>query len=237
LGNRWPDGSFRNPANPGATWGGQPWGSPIPGFGTLILADNGIETKLNSLLFSLEKPYTKASPWGFTMAYTYSDAEENRNNAAAFDEHYLFDYSGQEGQPFTRSLGISKHRLVGTGIYGIGSFTMSAKLTLASPTSKEAVNCYDAPSFDNCFFDPYTPSEGIGFKQFDIAVRKDWDTGAGIKFYVRGDVFNVFNWRNFTDYDTWRGGPGSANTNFGRRSGDGTVWPPRMFKVSLGFSW
>lgn len=237
LGNRWPDGSFRNPANPGATWGGQPWGSPIPGFGTLILADNGIETKLNSLLFSLEKPFTKASPWGFTLAYTYSDAEENRNNAAAFDEHYLFDYSGQEGQPFTRSLGISKHRLVGTGIYGLGGFTFSAKLTLASPTSKEAVNCHDVPSFDNCFFDPYTPSEGIGFKQFDLAVRKDWDTGAGIKFYVRGDLFNAFNWRNYTDYDTWRGDPVNANPNFGRRSGPGTVWPPRMLKVSLGFSW
>lgn len=237
LGNRWPDGSFRNPANPNATWGGQGWGFPIPGFGTLILADNGIETKLNSLLLSLEKPYTKASPWGFTLAYTYNDAEENRNNAASSDEHYLFDYSGQEGQPFTRSLGIPKHRLVGTGIYGIGGFILSAKLTVASPTPKEAVNCHDVPSFDNCFFDPFTPKDTIGFKQFDLAVRKDWDTGAGIKFYVRGDVFNAFNWRNYTDYDTWRGGPTDTNANFGRRSGNGTVWPPRMFKVSLGFSW
>ena len=70
---------------------------------------------------------------------------------------------------------------------------MSAKLTLASPTPKEAVNCHDVPSFDNCFFDPYTPGGAIGFKQFDVAVRKDWDTGAGIKFYARADVFNLFN--------------------------------------------
>lgn len=238
LGNRWPDGSFRNPANPGATWGGQPWGSPIPGFGTLILANNGIETKLNSLLLSVEKVYTKSSPWGFTLAYTYNDAKENRNNAANSDEHYLFDYSGQEGQPFTRSLGIAKHRLVGTGIMLLGSVTMSAKLTLASPTPKEAVNCHDTTSFDNCFFDPYTPSGAIGFKQFDIALRKDWDTGAGIKFYARADVFNVFNWRNYTDYDTWRGGPSpDFNPNYGNRNGDGTIWPPRMLKISLGFDW
>lgn len=237
LGNRWPDGSFRNPANPNATWGGQPWGFPIPGYGTLILADNGIETKVNQLLLSLEKPFSRESPWGFTVAYTYSDAKENRLNAANSDEHYLFDYPNLDGQPFLRSIGIPKHRVVATGIYEALGVTLSGKLTLASPTPKDAVNCFNAASFDNCFFDPYTPSDTIGFKQFDVAVRKEWDTGAGIKFYVRGDLFNAFNWRNYTDYDTWRGGPGSANPNFGERSGNGTVWPPRMLKVSVGFSW
>lgn len=237
LGNRWPDGSFRNPANPNATWGGQPWGFPIPGYGTLILADNGIETKVNQLLLSLEKPFSRESPWGFTVAYTYSDAKENRLNAANSDEHYLFDYPNLDGQPFLRSIGIPKHRVVATGIYEALGVTLSGKLTLASPTPKDAVNCFNASSFDNCFFDPYTPSDTIGFKQFDVAVRKEWDTGAGIKFYVRGDLFNAFNWRNYTDYDTWRGGPGSANPNFGERSGNGTVWPPRMLKVSIGFSW
>lgn len=239
LGNRWPDGSFRNPANPTATWGGQPWGFPIPGYGTLILADNGIETKLNSLLLSMEKPYSSSSPWGFTVAYTFSDAEENRNNAANSDERYLFDYSGQEGQPFTRSLGIPKHRLVATGIADFWGFSVSSKLTLASPTSKEAVNCNANTSFDNCFFDPFTPSDTIGFKQFDLALQKEWDTGAGIKYRVRGDVFNVFNWQNYTDYDTWRGGPGAANANpnFGNRNGTGTIWPPRMFKLSFGLTW
>ena len=59
LGNRYPDGTFRDPNCVGATWGCQPWGFPIPGFGTLIMADNGIETELDSLLVSLEKPYTE----------------------------------------------------------------------------------------------------------------------------------------------------------------------------------
>jgi outer membrane receptor protein involved in Fe transport len=237
LGNRWPDGSYRDPAFPDATWGHQPFGFPIPGFGTLLLADNGIETRLNQLLLSLEKPYTTSSPWGFTIAYTYSDAEENRNNAANSDEHYLFDYSGQVGQPFTTSLGIPKHRLVATGIYEYKGLTFSSKLTLASPTPKEAVNCHDTVSFDNCFFDPFTPDDTIGFKQFDLAVQKEWDTGTDLKFRVRGDVFNVFNWKNFLDYDTWRGDPVNANPTFGRRNGDSTVWPPRMFKLSFGLSW
>src|SRR3546814_5646410 len=75
---------------PDATWGGQPWGQAIPGYGSLILGDNGIEYNLNSLLVSIAKPYTEDSGWGVNLAYTYSDAEENRTNASN-GETYYFD--------------------------------------------------------------------------------------------------------------------------------------------------
>jgi outer membrane receptor protein involved in Fe transport len=237
LGNRWPDGSFRNPAIPTATWGSQPWGFPIPGYGTLIIADNGIETRLNQLLLSAEKVYTQDSPWSVTIAYTYSDAKENRFNAANSDEHYLFDYPNLDGQPFQTSVGIPKHRLVATGIVDFWGMSLSGKLTLASPNPKDSTNCHDTTSFDNCFFDSFIPDGNIGLKQLDLALRKEWDTGAGLKLWARGDVLNVFNWRNWTDYDTWRGGPTDTNANFGNRSGDGIVFPTRTFKLSLGFSW
>lgn len=239
LGNRWPDGSFRNPGNPGATWGNQPWGFPIPGYGTLIIADNGIETRLNTFLLSIEKPYTSSSPWGLTIAYTYSDATENRFNAANSDEHYLFDYPNLSGQPFQTSVGIPKHRLVATAFGDIfWGITASSKLTLASPTPKDSVNCHDTTSFDNCFFDSFIPRGTIGYKQLDVALQKEWDTGSNLKLRVRGDVLNVFNWRNWTDYDTWRGGPApDTNANFGRRSGDGIAYPTRTFKLTFGLDW
>jgi outer membrane receptor protein involved in Fe transport len=236
LGNRWPGGNFHE--NPGQTWGGQPWGQPIPGYGTLILADNGIETRLNSLLLSLDKPYTEDSGWGVTVAYTFSDSEENRFNAANFDEHYLFDAESIEGQPFLRSSGIARHRLVTTGIvdapWGI---VVSSKLVLASPATKDATNCRDVDMPGNCFFDPYTPSGTFGFKQFDLAAEKVFAFGSGYSFRLRADILNVFNWKNWTDFDTWRGDAAAANANFGNRSGLGTNWPPRLFKLSLGFTW
>lgn len=236
LGNRWPGGNFHE--NPGNTWGGQPWGQPIPGYGTLILADNGIETKLNSLLLSIDKPYTIDSGWGMTLAYTYSDSSENRFNAAAFDEHYLFDAANLDGQRFLRSAGISRHRLVATGIFDAPwGITISSKLVLASPPTKDAVNCFDAATDRNCFFDPFTPSTTFGIKQLDLAAEKVWTFGQDYNLKLRADVFNVFNWKNWTDYDTWRGGPGDANANYGNRTGLGTVWPPRMVKVSVGFTW
>ena len=235
LGNRYADGRFRE--NPAWTWGGQPWGQPIPGFGTLIIADNGIETRTKSALFSLEKPYSEDSGWGVTFSYTYTHARENRLNAALNDEHYIFDYPNPDGQGFLRSLGIPRHRLVITGILdGPWGVTYSAKATFASQVPKEAVNCYDAANFNACYFDPFTPDGTFGTKQIDLAATKYWDLGSGIAIRMRGDVLNLLNTYNWNDYDTWRGGPGEANANFGSRNGNGITTPTRTFKLSVGIS-
>jgi outer membrane receptor protein involved in Fe transport len=239
LGNRWPDGSYRNPAVPGATWGNQPFGFPIPGFGTLIKADNGVETKLDQFLLSLEKSYTTDSPWSVTFAYTYSDSTENRFNAANSDEHYTFDYPSLEGLPFLRSVGVPKNRVVVSGFADLPwDFTFSGKLTLASPYPKDSVNCHDTTSFNNCFFDEFIPTEdgAIGYKTLDIALRKSFETGTSFTPWVRVDVLNVMDWHNWTDYDTWRGGPvPDFNPNFGNRNGDGISGDTRTFKLSVGF--
>ena len=81
LGNRYPNGDFFQN-------GGQPWGNGVPGFGALIIGNNGIETKSTQLLLSAQKPYTRASGWGATFAYTFTDAEQNRD----INEHYSFDF-------------------------------------------------------------------------------------------------------------------------------------------------
>lgn len=234
LGNRYPDGSFR-PS--GTTWGGQPWGFGVPGFGTLILADNGIETRLNSLLFSLEKPYSPEAGWGATFAYTFSEAEENRSNAAASDEHYLFDYPNTEGFGWKRSTGIARHRLVATGIVeGPWEMLFSAKATIETPSTYEAVNCADAVDWNNCFFDPFTPSGAFGRRQLDMAVSKDIVFGADYRLNFRIDVLNVFNYRNWNEYNNWRGGPGETNPDFGTH-GLGILLPTRTMKLSVGFNW
>lgn len=236
LGNRYPDGSFRDV--PGATWGHQPWGQSIPGFGTLILADNGIETRLNSLLLSLDKPYTRESGWGVTVAYTFSDAKENRPNVAGQDEHYVFDYPNVSQVGWHRSLGVPRHRLVVTGILdGPWGITYSAKGQIASAEPKDATNCHDTPDFDHCFFDPFTPSARYGFRQLDLAATKMWNLDDKMQLRFRLDILNVFNRRNYTDFDTWRGGPSpDVNATFGQRNGPGISLPTRTIKISGGLS-
>ena len=236
LGNRWPDGSFRDPSVPGATWGNQPWGFPIPGFGTLIKADNGIETKLNQFLVGIDKLYTTQSPWSLTIAYTYSDASENRFNAANSDEHYLFDYPNLEGQPFLTSVGVPEHRLVVSG-YGdiFWNMQLSGKLTLASAYPKDSVDCYNVSAPGNCYFASFEPDVTYGYKQLDLALRKTFDTGTDLKLWVRVDAINLFNWHNWTDYNTDRGSPGFPNPLYGTQSGYNINGDPRTYKLSLGF--
>lgn len=228
LGNRREDGSF---APPGVTFGGAPFGFPVPGFGNILLGDNGVETRLNSVLLSLEKPYTRESKWGMTLAYTYSDAEENRSRSDVF----TFDFPNLDNVGFIPATDIAKHRLVATGIADFWGLTFSSKLTVASPIGNTNLDCLasgcDTGGFNTFFFDDQK------FRQLDIALQKEWSTGTDLKLRVRGDILNVTNERNYTDFDNWRGFNGDANPNFGRRSGDGILLPTRTFKLSMGFSW
>ncbi len=59
----------------------------VPGFGNLIIGNNGIETRDTELLLEADKPFTRESHWGATIAYTYSNATQNRD----ITQHYSFD--------------------------------------------------------------------------------------------------------------------------------------------------
>ncbi|UHQ21617.1 TonB-dependent receptor [Lysobacter sp. 5GHs7-4] len=238
VGNRRPDGTF---FPPGRSFGNTTPAN-LPGFGQLLIGRNAVETRLTSLLLSLEKPYTQESGWGVSLAYTYSDAKENRNNSDTFS----FDYPNLDDVAFTEALGIAKHRFVATGIVDLPwDMTFSAKLKLTSPIARESLN-FMAIDVNNGYFDPYFPGEDIAFKQLDVGLQKVWDTGTDLKLRVRGDVLNVFNWRNWNNFDSGRGSgfnpanpnvPARPNPNFGRRNGDGIDQPTRTFKLTFGVDW
>ena len=232
LGNRRPDGSF---------WGdgGQPWGFPVPGYGSLILGKNGIESNANLLLLSADKPYTKASGWGVTIAYTYTDADENRK----FGEHYSLDEPDITDYPFLMSSGVSKHRLVATGILdGPWGTTWSTKLTLATPKPYSDIAFYGAdhgyPHAINAPGQRFIVGGKIfGTRQVDFAVNKDFDMSAGIVFYIRADLINAFNYKNYSDYDVHWGDNGVYAPTIAFNTNGNMFTYPRLFKLSAGVRW
>ena len=196
----------------------------------MILMTNALETDSNALLVRLEKAYTPSSGWGSTIAYTYTDSEQNSPMdgwPGAFNAARIEDYGDFPGK-------VPEHRLVATGILdGPWGLTVSGKLTLASATPRYYQNC-NMSEWAYCHFSYYTPDEE--FKQFDFAVEKRWDTGTDLQLRLRADVLNAFNWDNFGGYDDWRGGAGEAqNPNWGRPTASSL--PTRTFKVSIGFNW
>ncbi|HET9817963.1 MAG TPA: TonB-dependent receptor [Rhodanobacteraceae bacterium] len=237
LGNRYPNGAF---------WmnGGQPWGNGIPGFGSLIIGNSGIETRSTQVLLYAEKPYTPQSGWGVTIAYTHTDADQNRD----INEHYSFDQATIEDYAFILSNAAPKHRIVATAVVdGPWGLTFSGKLTLATPTPADGFFHYaypaTAPNGANNVSVAGIPSGGKrfviggpiwGYRDIDLAVIKNWHPfNNDVNLYGRLDVLNVFNYKNFVNVLTTPQTffPISYNTT-GNITG-----VPRTIKFTVGMRW
>ncbi len=203
LGNRYPDGSFYKNAS-------QPWGNGVPGFGSLIVGNNGIGTRTTQVLLSANKAYTPESHWGATFAYTYTHARQNRD----INEHYAFDYGTIGRYPYILSNAASKHRFVATGVIdGPWGITLSAKLTLATPIPYNGFTCYPGdsgqlfPNGSRCTAYGAEPQGNgkfllggkiFGYRDVDFQATKHFDVH-GLDFYGRFDLLNVFNFNNYSD--------------------------------------
>jgi outer membrane receptor for ferrienterochelin and colicin len=233
LGNRYPNGDFfRN--------GGQPWGNGVPGFGALIVGNNGIETKITQLLLSAVKPYTPESHWSASFAYTYTTGEQNRD----INEHYSFDGATIGDYPFITTNAAPRHRIVAAGSYdGWWGINIGAKLTLATPTAVNGFLCQPPTQPDMGFCVPTAdmPS-GYGkfligggmwaYRSLDLQATKDFKLFGDTSAFVRLDVLNVLNFRNRSTLDQ-----GTINGEFKTRynpTGDFTG-VPRTVKVEVGF--
>jgi len=222
LGNRYPSGAF---------WqnGGQPWGNGVPGFGALILGSNGLETHLDQLLVSIEKPYTRESHWGASIAYTYSHATKNNDNGDPTDQ-YAFDYQTIGHYPFVAAPQVPRHRLVVTGtLDGPWGFVMGAKLTLSTPNPDVNLACFGATP-TNVDGNPsngggcqsigiFPPGNGrflvggkvFGYRDIDFQATKNFTIHGNLGAYVRIDLINAFNWKNYVDYLENFGSNGQMN--------------------------
>ena len=230
LGNRYPSGTFFQNGN-------QPFNNGIPGYGNLIIGNNGIETRTTQVLISVEKPYTRESHWGTTLAYTFTNAYENRD----ITQHYAFDEETIGQYPFIRNNAVSRHRFVGTGTFsGPWGMTIGSKLTLASPIPDADIACYlPANTYfatgSSCTPVSIAPRNFFGYRALDLQLSKDFALPGSATMYVRIDALNVFNWYNYSDYTTNYGSSGVLPANAVTYNTTGNIiGTTRMFKATLG---
>jgi outer membrane receptor protein involved in Fe transport len=236
LGNRYPNGAF---------WenGSQPWNDGIPGWGNLIIANNGAETKTTQLLISAEKPYTPESHWGVTIAYTYSHALQNNDSQDVTDQ-YAFDEETIGQYPFIGSA-VARHRLVSTAsLDGPWGLLFGAKLTLSTPIPGLGLACFnDTSTPSGCTPFTATPPGShfliggpiFGYRSIDFQVTKNFRIYDGFNGYVRFDLLNAFNWNNYSDYLTNYGANGVLNNTPVTYNPTGNILgTPREVKLTLG---
>lgn len=189
------------------------WGGPN-GFGTLVLGDFVGETRTDSIYGKLEKPYTAASGWTATIAYTYSDAKTTNKEW----NDGIFDWTvGKPGRGFNRSMLVDKHRIVGafmTDKLLPWGMSFSTKATWASGQPRRVTSC--AAGWNQCV---YVEGDAPSFRQVDLSLGKEFGYGAH-RFTVRGDVLNVFGVENYGGFDDWGGGPVPAGGKANQYGGD-----------------
>ena len=236
---------FGGNRDPNGGWGTQSpidplWNGPT-GYGTLVLGDFVGENKANSLFVSLEKPYTQASGWSMTIAYTHTDAKTNNNTWT--DE--IFDWTyGRTTHGFNPSKDAERDRLIVGGFmdnlpWGL---QLSGKLTLGSGQPRQATDCHlgfaSETTPGRCV---YVKRDSDAFKQFDLAVAKSFKVYGG-NLQLRADVLNLFNTANWGYYDDWVGGPstppknalGGDNAHFDTKTG--VRGPMRQFKLGATYT-
>jgi outer membrane receptor protein involved in Fe transport len=223
------------------------WGGP-PNAGSLILGDFIGETRTRQLMFKVEKPFTKASGWTGTVAYTFSDAQTKHNDWN--DDNFDWTYGrAPADRQFHPSRLLDKHRLVAAALAELPlGFVVSSKFTWGSGLPQRVVGC---PYFGSnpCDFanGGARPLEAAttSFKQIDVSVSKRFGAGPGA-FTLRADVLNLFDFNNYSyDQSPWGGANAAfagkpANSvgldNLGITTPNGLRGPTRTLKVGANYS-
>ena len=240
LGNRYANGAFWQNGN-------QAFGQSIPGFGALIIANNGLTQKTQQVLVSAQKPYTPESHWGINIAYTYTKAKQNNDSQDVTDQ-YAFDEATIQDYPYVTSA-VAKHRLVVSGSNDLPwGLLFGYKLTLATPIPNINLACYGAPAPGNgslgngCIPFSATPPGSrflsgpiFGYRSIDFQITKNFKIYENVSGYVRFDLLNAFNWNNFSDYIENYGANGVLNRTPVTYDPNGNILgTPREVKLTLG---
>lgn len=195
--------------------------------GVLLSTDEG-RTWYDALDLTVEKSYTQTSRWGFTLAYTFADAERKGLDFFTLD----FPALSPSDWP-TINQPVERHRLVASGIVGLpAQFQLSTVIQLGSgiPFSRRDETAGWGPARAVV---SYYSQDGENFRQVDLRLAKTLGrrTGARASLFVEAiNLFDDTNYRGSEELYAFEGG--TRNENFGNPQW-WTTDPGRRVQVGL----
>jgi hypothetical protein len=175
---------------------------PAPDFSEILLSQASKRGWYDALLVSANKAYTPSSPWGATLAYTYSHA------TATGGDLFSLDYASVSDYPRHRAQYDERHRIVASGIVGLPwDSRFSTFITLGTGTGYNLVYFdYFGPGLAKVLNYNGFQSGTFPYQSIDVQLQKDFVIAKTSRI---GFTVSVFNVTNHTNID-----PGSINGNF-----------------------
>jgi hypothetical protein len=206
-----------------------------------------------------EKRYSQDSRWGVQVAYTLAYSEQEADPGGVFS---ALDVPTEDN--FTRFTAGNdeRHRITGNWIIGLPlDIRFSGILELGTPTPRNVTIGF-GPGTNNCthgnmdclggndwpegesrnWWRPPTEKfmgiDGFSYRNIDLRVEKEFETVSDQRIGLVAEVFNVFNFANYTGFNQSYGtfqpdGSVSRNEAFGTRTGVIVNDPggPRRFQL------
>ena len=195
----------------------------INGYSNVVAGFNTRATRYHGVYLTIDKPYSKASHYGFGVAYTLAFSTER---GFAFN----FDFPNIGARPFVPNAGDVRHKLVVNGIIDLPLGFQGSGLATISNTVFNVIDASQGFGFTQLQLPGFT-GQLPPYVEIDLKLQKDFRI-RGKQFYLNAQVFNVINHNNFSGADGFIG-PG-GNTNFGNPTFP-VAGPPRSFQVGGGF--
>lgn len=187
----------------------------VPGYSTILLADNSGKTWYDALQLQVDRPYrrTGRGGWGAGLAYTLAERETEGFND-------LFSFPNPADYPRQRR-NDERHRIVANWIMDwpwAWDVQFSGLLTLGTGTRSDVgdrfggtTNPLRAGGFQPERFS-FILSNAWAYRNVDVRFRKDFPAYRGMRTGVAVDVFNLFNHQNLGCYNTFN----PSDANFGK---------------------
>ena len=170
---------------------------PVPGFSNVLLSSDEKEAWYDSMFLTLEKPATADSKWSGQLTYTLGRAEEIGGDL------FSLDYVDVTAYPRHPTAADERHRLVMTGLYQLGAgFRASAFIQLASGVGYTIEDFSQGFGINEKRILLYAgrPEGTFNYKSVDLRLDKQFRIGAHQAVELTAQVFNMFNWDNYTGY-------------------------------------
>lgn len=205
----------------------------IPGWGTILLADDQGKTWYDAIQVQLDRPYRSAPGrinWGGGLALTFA-----RRQTQGFND--LFSFPNPVDYPKQRR-NDEPVRIVGNWVVDLPfawGMQFSGLLNLGTGTRQDVGGRFDCNNDNTCFegggFSPpkysFIIPHAFAYRNLDLRLRKDFVNVQGTRVGVTADLFNAFNFTNFGCFNVFN----RNDQNFGNAGC--TISDPRRFQLGI----